>query len=138
MDTQVYSGIYQGLGNYLTQNASKCHNAKLVHFPATTPTYPYVIFDEIRNVQGRLSFGDNPDNISNLGYRVNIYAKTKGSKSKLDIARDVAQYVDNYCTNIGLRRVGYGQDPRVADSELYGVIMTYNANLYDNRKQIII
>lgn len=137
MDIGIYDGIYQGLSDYLTANASNCYNVKLVHFPATTPTYPYVIFDEIRNIQGKLSFGDIPDNSSNLGYRVNIYAKTKGSKSKLDIARTVAQYVDNYCTNIGLKRVSYGQDPRIADSELYGVIMTYNANLYDNRKKIV-
>ena len=138
MDINAYSEMYQGLNNYMTQNISKCHNAKLVHFPATTPTYPYVVFDEIRNIQGGLSFGDIPDNVSNLGYKVNIYAKTKGSKSKLDIARDVAQCVDEYCTNIGLRRVSYGQDPRIADSELYGVIITYNANFYDNRRQIII
>lgn len=137
MDIKVYDELYQGLSEFLTENASSCYKPSLVHYPQSKPTYPSVIFEEIRNVNGAKSFGDIPDKTSDLGYRVKIYAKTSGNVTKMTIARTIGKYVDNFLTVVGLRQVSYNPDPLVADGDLYGLIITYSANFYDNRRKII-
>lgn len=139
MDIQIYEDLYDGLESFLKEKGKDCYNPIMNHYePKTSSNFPLVIFEEIRNNHGKLSFGDIPDKTSNLGYRVKIYAKTKGNKTKLDIARKVAQYVDMFLSSFGLRQVSFNPDTSVAEGDLYGIILMYNANFYNNRRKIIL
>lgn len=138
MDIKIYDEIYNILDEFLKQNSGSCYNPSLVHFPAIEPTYPYIVFEEVRNNAGPLSLGDIPDNTSNLGYQVRIYAKTKGKVTKMQIARKIAEYVDYLLSSLGLRQVSFNPDPLVANGDLYGIIIMYNANFYNNRRKIIL
>ncbi len=137
MDIEVYENIYSGLEKYIADYGKDFYSPSLVHFPSSKPTYPYVVFEEVRNNVGNHSFGDIKDVVSNLGYRVRVYAKTKGSVSKLTIARKIAMYLDRYFENIGLKQVSFNPDPTVADGDLCGIIVMYNSNLYNNRRMLI-
>ena len=138
MDIKIYDEIYNILDEFLKQNSGSCYNPSLVHFPAIEPTYPYIVFEEVRNNAGALSLGDIPENTSNLGYQVRIYAKTKGKVTKMQIARKIAEYVDYLLSSLGLRQVSFNPDPLVANGDLYGIIIMYNANFYNNRRKIIL
>lgn len=136
MDIMVYDEIFSGLEEFLKEKGAECHNPSLVHYASAKPTYPYVILEEVRNNEGRVYQGEIPDITSNLGYRVRIYAKTKGKVTKMQVARTVAKYVDWCLCSFGLRQVSYNPDPLVADGDLFGIILMYNTNLYNNRRKI--
>lgn len=138
MDIQVYNELYDGLKQFVELNKNACHKASVVKFAKSQQTYPYIVFEEIRNVEGTLSFGDIPDKTSNLGYNVKIYAKTIGKVDKMEVAREIAQVIDNFLTTLGLRQVSFNPDALVADGDLYGLIIMYNANFYNNRRKIIL
>lgn len=138
MDIKIYDEIYTRLNEFLAANGNACYNPSLVHFSSSQPTYPYVVFEEVRNNAGPLSLGDIPDNTSNLGYQVRIYAKTKGKVTKMQIARKIAEYVDYLLSGLGLRQVSFNPNPLVANGDLYGIIIMYNANFYNNRKKFIL
>lgn len=138
MDIAIYEEIYERLDKFLEQNGNLCYTPKLVHFPKAGQNYPYVVFEEVRNNAGKIYLGDIPDKVSNLGYRVRIYAKTKGKATKMDIARKVAEYVDYFLSGLGLRQISFNPDPLIAEGDLYGIILMYNANFYNNRREIIL
>ena len=137
MDIQIYEDIYNSLEKFLATNESSIYGASLVHYPSSKPTYPYVIFEEIRNQPVGNAFGEIPDRLANLGYAIKIYAKTKGSVSKMTIARNVAVVINEFLTQyVGIKQVSLNPDPNVADGELYGLIIMYNTNYYENKQQI--
>ena len=137
MDIQIYENIYNGLKSYMEENTSGLYGASIVHYPTASPTYPYVVFEEIRNQPNGHSYGEIPDVVANLGYRVRIFAKTKGSVSKMTIARSIAAAVNSFLTNyVGLKQVSFNPDPFAAEGEVYGVVTMYNTNYYENKQQI--
>lgn len=136
MDIQAYSDILNGLKEY-NSKLDKNYGNVVLAYPSTNPTYPYTIFDEIRNVANR-DYNTPYDKVASVGYRADIYAKTKGNVSKQDIARFIAKEVDNYLTNyVGLLQVSYNVSELENDSSIYHIILTYSGNLYENRRRMI-
>lgn len=135
MDILAYDYILAGYKNY-NNNLDKNYGNVVVSYPSTNPTYPYTVFDEIRNVANR-NYNTPYDKVASVGYRVDIYAKTKGNVTKQEIARFIAQQADKYLSNIGLLQVSYNVSELENDSSIYHIIMTYSGNLYENRRKLI-
>ena len=135
MDILAYEYMLQGLKDYnatIEQNYSNV----VVSTPPTNPTYPLTVFDEIRNVANP-NYNGCFERVSSVGYRADIYAKTKGNVSKQIIARRIAQEVDKYLTNVGLTRVSFNVSELENDSSIYHIIMTYSGTLNEFRRKLI-
>ena len=135
MDILAYDYMLQGLKDYNAIIEQNYGNVVIATAP-TNPTYPLTIFDEIRNVSN-VNYNSSYDRVASVGYRADIYAKTKGSVSKQIIARRIAQEVDKYLTNIGLIRVSFNVSELENDSSIYHIIITYSGNLHENRRKLI-
>ena len=135
MDILAYDYIFSGLKEY-NSNLTKNYGNAIVSYPTQNPTYPYTVFDEIRNV-AHISYNTPYDKVASVGYRADIYAKTKGNVTKQEIARFIAKEVDKYLTNIGLLQVSYNVSELENDSSIYHIILTYSGNLYENRRKLI-
>lgn len=135
MDIKAYEYMLQGLKDYNAQVGSPYANV-VVAYPTTNTTYPHTVFDEIRNVANP-NYNGCYERVASVGYRADIYAKTKGNVTKQTIAREIAQYVDIYLTNIGLTRVSFNVSELENDSSIYHIIMTYSGNLHENRRNLI-
>lgn len=139
MDIEVYDDIYASLEKYIDENQNAFRKAAITHYPPTSPKCPLVIFDEVRNQPKLHTFGEIPDRVANLGYRVRIYAKQIGSNSKQKIARQIAQQVDSFLIeNVGLRQVSMNPEPTLDDGEIYGIVLMYTASFYENRRNFIL
>ena len=135
MDILAYEYMLQGLKDYNATIEQNYGNV-VVATPPNNPTYPLTVFDEIRNVANP-NYNGCFERVSSVGYRADIYAKTKGSVSKQIIARRIAQEVDKYLTNVGLTRVSFNVSELENDSSIYHIIMTYSGNLHENRRKFI-
>lgn len=135
MDILAYEYMLQGLKDYNATIEQNYGNV-VVSTPPTNPTYPLTVFDEIRNVANP-NYNSCYERVASVGYRADIYAKTKGSVSKQIIARRIAQEVDRYLTNVGLTRVSFNVSELENDSSIYHIIMTYSGNLHENRRKLI-
>lgn len=135
MDIQVYENILNGLKSY-NDSVEQNYGNDIVSYPPSNPSYPLTIFDEIRNVANP-NYNGCFDRVASVGYRVDIYAKTKGNVTKQTIARKIAQIVDKYLTNVGLTRVSFNVSELENDSSIYHIIMTYSGNLHENRNNLI-
>lgn len=135
MDILAYEYMLQGLKDYNSTIEQNYGNV-VVATPPTNPTYPLTVFDEIRNVANP-NYNSCYERVASVGYRADIYAKTKGSVSKQIIARKIAQEVDKYLTNIGLIRVSFNVSELENDSSIYHIIITYSGNLHENRRKLI-
>lgn len=135
MDILAYDYILDGLSEYNKQSGSP-HGNKVVPYPTTNTTYPYTVFDEIRNV-ANAQYNTCYDMVSSVGYRVDIYAKTKGNVDKQSIARKCAKMADEYLTGIGLTRISYNTSEIENDGSIYHIIVTYSGNLHENRRRFI-
>lgn len=135
MDILAYNYLYDGLVD-MNENSGKPRENVIVHYPTANPTYPYTVFDEIRNV-ANASYNTDFDRVASTGYVARIYAKTKGKVDKQTIAREVAQMVDKYLTYCGLLRISYNANESVNDNSIYEIIMTYSGNLHENRRKFI-
>ena len=135
MDILAYEYMLQGLKDYNATIEQNYGNV-VVATPPTNPTYPLTVFDEIRNVANP-NYNSCYERVASVGYRADVYAKTKGSVSKQIIARRIAQEVDRYLTNVGLTRVSFNVSELENDSSLYHIIITYSGNLHENRRNII-
>jgi hypothetical protein len=135
MDILAYEYMLQGLKDYNATIEQNYGNV-VVATPPTNPTYPLTVFDEIRNVANP-NYNGCFERVSSVGYRADIYAKTKGSVSKQIIARRIAQEVDRYLTNVGLTRVSFNVSELENDSSIYHIIMTYSGNLQEFRRKLI-
>lgn len=134
MDILAYEYLKEGLKDYNEKSGNPRGNV-IVPYPTSNPTYPYTVFDEIRNVGTNLN--SNFDRIGSMGYVARIYAKTKGKVDKQTIAREVAQMVDNYMRHFKLTRISYNANESVNDNSIYEIIMTYSGNLHENRRKFI-
>ena len=135
MDIQAYDKILSGLKKY-NDSMEQNYGNTIVTYPPANPSYPLTIFDEIRNIANP-NFNGCFDRVSSVGYRCDIYAKTKGNVTKHTIARKIAQFVDEYLSGIGLLRVSFNVSELENDSSIYHIIMTYSGNLHENRNKII-
>lgn len=135
MDILAYNYLYDGLVD-MNEKSDKPRGNVVVHYPTSNPTYPYTVFDEIRNV-ANASYNTAFDRVSSTGYVARIYAKTKGKVDKQTIAREVAQMVDKYLTYCGLLRISYNANESVNDNSIYEIIITYSGNLHENRRKFI-
>jgi hypothetical protein len=134
MDILAYDYLKEGLKDFNEKSGSPYGNV-IVSYPTQKPTYPYTVFDEIRNVGTNLN-GDF-DRVASVGYSVRIYAKTKGNITKQSVARTVCQMVDNYMRHFKLNRISYNANESVNDNSIYEIIMTYSGNLHENRRRFI-
>ena len=135
MDILAYEYMLQGLKDYNSAIEQNYGNV-IVPYPTINSTYPHTVFEEIRNIANP-NYNSYYDRVASVGYRVDIYAKTKGSVSKQIIARKIAQEVDNYLTNVGLTRVSFNVSELENDNSIYHIIMTYSGNLHENRRKLI-
>ena len=135
MDILAYEYMFEGLKDYNSTIEQNYGNV-VVGTPPSNPTYPLTVFDEIRNVANP-NYNSCYERVASVGYRADIYAKTKGSVSKQIIARRIAQEVDKYFTNVGLTRVSFNVSELENDSSIYHIIMTYSGNLNENRRNLI-
>lgn len=135
MDIQFYDKLYSALKEY-NEKIGKPHGNCVLDEEPLKPSYPITIIEEIRNVADN-SFDTCFDRVASVGYSINIYAQGKGKVTKKDIAREIAQKVDEFMTNFaGLKRVGFAGDGLVRDNSLHRIIMTYTGNLHENRQKI--
>lgn len=143
MDINVYPAIKQGLEEHFTalfeqKKITKSYNPVVVSFEPSKPTYPMLKIAESRNVpydnfRGRL------ETVASLGYKVDIYAKTSGSISKMDIARVIAKHCNDYLTCIGLRQVSWNYiENDGVNGDLYHIIIMYSADYFEQRQTILI
>lgn len=136
MDIVVYDNILNGLKKY-NNNLTQNYGNTIVGIAPTDPTYPLTVFDEIRN-QANAAYNTPYDKVSSIGYRVDIFAKTKGNVTKQTIARKIAKDIDNYLTNyVGLLQVSWNLNELENDSTIYQITLTYSASLHENRRRII-
>lgn len=136
MDIQIYRDIFDGLTNY-NNKLFKNYGNVIVSYPTSDTTYPHTVFKEIRNVANS-RYNTRYDKVSSIGYRVDIFAKDKGNIDKETIARQLMKYIDDYLTyTVGLLQVSYNIVELENDSSIYQIILTYSANLYENRRIII-
>lgn len=134
MYTLLYEDILNGLKEY--NNGLENYGNEVVRLPPTKPTYPLTIFTEIRNVANP-NYNTCFDRVASVGYRLDIYAKTKGNITKDRIAREIAELMDRYLTNIGLLRVSFNISELENDSSIFHIIMTYSGNVSEYRKILI-
>lgn len=137
MDTRLYDIILSKLKEYNELSGEENFGNDIVPYPSTNSKYPYTVFDEVRNVANHI-FGNAYDRLSSVGYRVDIYAKTKGKYTKQHIARHIAEKVDYFLTYVvGLKQVSWNKEEIENEASIYHIIITYTGNLYENRRRLL-
>lgn len=138
MDIEKYQKVYKGLVDYNKATKPNYGNTVLDQPPfwgeQEELTYPMTIFEEIRNVA--TSFDFMHERVASVGYRVDILSKDKAKVNKQQIARELAQMVNNYLSKQGLSRVSYNSDV-LFDGTTYHIVMTFSGNLSENRGKFI-
>lgn len=135
MDIQVYEDIYESLEAYLEKDNE--FDNTLVHYQSTDTSFPFTVFEEVRNVANP-RYNTCFNRVSSVGYKVEIYAKNIGNFDKQTIARKIAKQVDEFLTNyVGLTRVSFIPDSLVNDASEYRITITYNGTLFENRRKFI-
>lgn len=135
MDIEIGDAIFDALKLYNEKMGAPYGNV-VVPMPTATPTYPYSVFDEITNLQDK-NYTSHFDRISTVGYKLEIYAKTKDGVDKRTIARSVAKFLNDFLTDkIGLWQIGYNPIPQVNKNSIYQITITYMAKLHENRKML--
>lgn len=136
MDIIVYDNILQGMKQY-NEKLPQNYGNTIVATAPKNPTYPLTVFDEIRNVAVS-GYNTCYERLSSNGYRVDIYAQTKGNVTKQTIARKIAQELDEYLTNyVWLRRVSFNVSDLENDGTIYHIIMTYEGTLNEYRREFL-
>lgn len=133
MDIELYDIMLKGLKEFndsLTDN----YGNVVLPYPSEKPTYPYTVFDEIRNTANK-GYNSRICRLSSVGYRLDIYAKDMGKFNKQTIAREVAKKLNDFLTyNCGLTQVSWNRVELENDGSIYCITMTYSASLYENRR----
>jgi hypothetical protein len=135
MDILAYEYMLQGLREY-NDSKGNPRGSTVVPYSTKDTSYPFTVFEEIRNTANPL-YNTCHDRVASVGYRVDVYAKTKGNITKQQIARECAQVADEYLTAIGLERISFNVIEEGQDGVIYHVIMTYSGNLHENRRKLI-
>jgi hypothetical protein len=138
MEIELYPTIKEGLQEHIKSlNLSKSYNPSVVGFEPSEPKYPLVIIDEVNNVpyQNMRSFRQT---VSDKSYRVDIYAETKGSISKQEIARTIMKHCNDYLACIGLKQVSmntFANDG--TNGKLYHIVLMYSARYFENKQYFV-
>jgi hypothetical protein len=138
MEIELYDNIKKGLQDHIKSlNLSKSYNPSVVGFEPSEPSYPLVIIDEVNNVpyQNMRNFRQT---VSDKSYRVDIYAETKGSISKQEIARMLMKHCNDYLTCIGLKQVSmntFANDG--TNGKLYHIVLMYSARYFENKQYFV-
>ena len=135
MDILAYDYVLQGLRDF-NQKADKNYGNVVVPLPPSDRTFPLTVFAEIRNTANPL-YNATHEKVASVGYRADIFAKTKGKVDKQTIAREIAVIVDEYLTNIGLTRISFNLEELVNDASIVRIILTYSGNLQETRRRFI-
>ncbi len=136
MDINLYEAIYRDMVTFNSNIAENYGNVVKKTSPMS-PTYPLTTIEEIRNVVNPL-YNSYFDRISSIGYRINIYAKTKGDVHNQTIARALAKEFDNYMTNyVGLTQTSWNVIPLENDASIYTITIVYTGNIHENRIKIL-
>lgn len=135
MDILAYDYLLNGLKEY-NEMQGKPYGNTIVSIPPNTPTYPLTVFHEVRNVAD-IKYNTNYGKMASVGFRVDIYAKTKGKIDKQTIARKVMQEVDEYFAFMNLIRSSFNVNVLENDSSIYHIILTYSGTLDEYRRRFI-
>jgi hypothetical protein len=136
MDIQVYEDILQGLKAY-NEDIGKPYNNAVVRYPTSDTTYPHSVLRETTNLASP-TYNGRFDRVSTLGYSLIVYAKQKNKVPKDKVAREVAQHLNTYLTQVvGLKQVGYNYVPQMNDNSICAVAITYTVQLHENRQRFL-
>lgn len=134
MDIKVYEDILQGLKDY-NESIEKPYSNAVVRYPTADTTYPHSVFRETANLVNQ-NYRGRFDRLATLGYSLVVYAKQKNKTPKDKVAREVAQQLNTYLTEVvGLTQVGYNYIPQMNDNSTCAVVITYTAQLHENRRR---
>lgn len=135
MDILTYEYLLQGLKDHNEKSAQNYGN-KVLRLPPKDPKYPISILREIRNSATR--FNSCFQKVASVGYRVDIFAQTKGKITHDVIARTIAKEIDDYMTSVNLSRVSKNENELIDEQgAYYHIILTYEGNLDENRMRFI-
>ncbi len=142
MRQEAFESAFAGLVEYNNKLAENYGNDVVCITPqfgtSQIISYPLSIFKEIRNVP-LASFNNIRERVANVGYRLDVFAKDKGTKfTKLKVARDLAVWLDEFLTDtVGLTRVSYNENDLVEDGAICHIIMTYAGNFSETRLKFL-
>lgn len=131
MDILAYEQLKQGLIEY-NELKGKPRGNTILSKPPKNPSYPITILTEIRNIDNLIA-----ERVSSVGYRVDIYAKTKGKIDNQTIAREIAYYVNEYLSSKRLKRVSFNVNLIENEDSICAITMTYAGNLEEYRRRFI-
>lgn len=146
MDITVYQKIYEALELALDKyNAESSYRVALSRYAPQDPEYPLIIFEEVRNQpQGRY-YGAR-ERLSSLGYKVDIFARTKAvldendeldmRYNKQSIAREIMQFVVDFMQDkIGLQLISNNPFDNVGvNGELYQITLVFQQIYHENKQ----
>ena len=135
MDILFYEILKQELIEY-NNSYDKPYGNEIVPFATSNTTYPHTVFKEIRNTTNT-QFDTPHDRVANVGYRIDVYAKTQNSIDKETIARQVAKLVDGFFTMKRVPRVSFNVTFEGQNQSICHIMMTYNSNLSEFRRRFI-
>lgn len=132
-----YDEILNRLIEYNNNNSEINFGNVIVPFSTEKPTYPYTVVDEISNIPyNRYELGK--DELSSVMYKVDIYAKTIGDKTKQNICRIIADQIDEFLRRtIGLKRTSVNVIPLENDASIYHIAMVYSGTIHNYRNKFI-
>ena len=145
MDITVYKKLYEALEVALVEfNNQTNFGVSLSPYSPEEPKYPLIVMDEARNTPIS-KYTHNREEISSLGYRVDIFAKTalitkpdkkKEPFTKQQICREIMAFVDNFMRRrIGLEQISYNYFDSVGtQGELYQIVLVYQQKHNDKRE----
>ena len=138
MEIELYEKIKKGLQDHIKSlDLSKSYNPSVVGFAPSEPKYPLVVIDEVNNAP-YLNMSSFRQIVSDKSYRVDIYAETKGSISKQEIARTLMKHCNDYLTYIGLKQVSmntFANDG--TNGKLYHIVLMYSARYFENKQYFV-
>lgn len=138
MQTELYEKIKQGLQEYFgTLGLSKSLSPEVVGFAPANPNYPLIVIDELDNTPYQ-NMAHRRQSVSSVSYKVDVYAKTSGSGTKQEIARELAKYCISYLTSIGLKQVSYNPLPtQGTNGAIYCVTIMFTARYFENKQYFV-
>lgn len=135
MDIQVYNNIYSGLQTYIAEKGNP-YGVTVVNDVTTDTKYPFIFIEEPTNTPYN-DYERGYERVSLNTYRVEVFAKNKNKVSKQQIARELAQLVDNFMIMIGLNRTSSNANTPTMDGALYRYTSMYNGYWHENRNRFI-
>lgn len=138
MQTELYEEIKKGLQDHFASlELSKSYKPSVVGFEPSSPTYPLIIIDEVDNTPYQ-NMSHYRQTVASVSYKVDIYAETKGSITKQQIARTLMKHCDNYFRCINLKQVSMNPFPNDGtNGKLYHIVLMYSARFFENKQYFV-